>query len=275
MTLKRIIPEAEFEGLVTSEEVRALYTLENGTYVLTGVEGIAPLEDLNKVKGALEKERNDHRKLKTSIQPLGTIDEIRTKLDRVDELEALATGKVDDEKINGIVEGRIKLRVAPLQRQIEELTTGNTALESELANLRQADVTRTLNETIARAAKKANLRDTAVEDAMTLAERHFTRNEDGEFVVKDGVAGMTPGVSPDVWLTQVKQSRPHWWGESSGGGAGGSGNTGGGGAENPWSLAHWNLTKQGQIVVSDAKRAEQLARAAGTTVGGPKPAKKA
>jgi hypothetical protein len=43
---------------------------------------------------------------------------------------------------------------------------------------------------------------------------------------------------------------------------------------NPWTADNWNMTEQGKIYTSDPSRAEQLAKAAGTTVGGPRPAKK-
>lgn len=41
---------------------------------------------------------------------------------------------------------------------------------------------------------------------------------------------------------------------------------------NPWSAAEWNVTKQGQFLQAyGRRRADDFARQAGTTVGGPKP----
>lgn len=59
-----------------------------------------------------------------------------------------------------------------------------------------------------------------------------------------------------------------------GGGAQGGGGPGGrNSGENPFSAEHWNVTKQGQIVVEKGEQyAANLARQAGTTIGGPKPA---
>lgn len=59
-----------------------------------------------------------------------------------------------------------------------------------------------------------------------------------------------------------------------GGGASGNGGQGGRGTgENPFSAEHWNVTKQGAIVVEKGEAyAANLARQAGTTIGGPKPA---
>jgi len=46
-------------------------------------------------------------------------------------------------------------------------------------------------------------------------------------------------------------------------------------ADNPFTHDNWNLTKQGAIVKEHGTaKAEQMAKAAGTTVGGPQPTAK-
>lgn len=122
--------------------------------------------------------------------------------------------------------------------------------------------------------KSKGFQSSAVEDAITLAERVLEIDDSGNVVTKDGV-GVTPGVGADVWLTEIQSKRPHWWGETIGGGA--SGNRGGAsgyGGNNPWSHDHWNLTEQGRILTTDRKKAEQLAKSAGTSIGGKRPAPK-
>lgn len=56
-------------------------------------------------------------------------------------------------------------------------------------------------------------------------------------------------------------------GSGADGGHGGQGN----GGVNPWSHDGWNLTEQGKVYLLDSSKAEQMARAAGTHVGGPRP----
>ena len=91
-------------------------------------------------------------------------------------------------------------------------------------------------------------------------------------VTKDGI-GVTPGIQPEAWFTDLQGTRKHWWGANIGGG--GAGNRGGNNAaENPWSAENWNMTKQGVLVRENPQKAEQLAKLAGTTVGGKKPAPK-
>lgn len=105
-----------------------------------------------------------------------------------------------------------------------------------------------------------------------LAERVFEVDDEGNVTTKDGV-GVTPGIAADVWLTEMQDKRPHWWPQSQGGGAGGSGG-GGAGGKNPFSAEGWNLTEQGRLVRENPEKADQMAKAAGTTVGGGRPAAK-
>ena len=53
-------------------------------------------------------------------------------------------------------------------------------------------------------------------------------------ITRDNV-GVTPGIDPAVWLSEIQAKRPHWWGEMVGTGA------------------------------------EQMAKSAGTFIGGGKP----
>ena len=156
-----------------------------------------------------------------------------------------------------------------LIRQTAELSAERDTLKSGLEAMQKKETTRVVHDHIRKAAREAKLRDTAVEDALVLGERIFTVDESGSVVARDGV-GVTPGVGPDVWLTDVKATRPHWWPESSGAGARGNSGASGGGV-NPFSKDGWNMTAQGQAYRDDPNKAAQLAAAAGTTIGGPKP----
>jgi hypothetical protein len=193
-------------------------------------------------------------------------------LDRVPELEAAAQGKLDDAKITDLVEKRIGSKTAPLERKIAELIKNGTEKDELIKAFKVKEDTRTLHDSIREAvAKSSGFQGAALEDALLFGERHLTINEEGKVVTKEGV-GVTPGVDAVVWLTEMQQRKPHWWGETKGGGATGSGKGGGGGGgENPFSREHWNVTKQGQMLRENKTRAEQMARAAGTVVGGGMP----
>jgi hypothetical protein len=184
------------------------------------------------------------------------------------ELEAAAAGKLDDEKINGIVEQRVKAKLTPLERETQRLKTELADKDTKLQTFEQKEKSRTILDAVARAGKDVKLLDTALEDAVMLGERHLTIDDEGNVTSKDGL-------SVKDWLTDMQSKRPHWWGPTTGGNAKGGRGGGNLGAANPWTAANWNMTEQTKIFNVDPKRAEQLAAAAGTKLGGRKPADKA
>jgi hypothetical protein len=252
----------------------SLYTEKDGKFELTGVEGLKTEADISRLNTALVKEREAHKSTKEKYSILGSNDphDILAKLDRIPELEAAAAGNLDDTKINDIVETRIKSRIAPLERTIQVLTNEKTELTSINDKYVEKDRTLAIHSAIREAATKAGVKSEAIEDALLLGERVFELTQEGSVIAKEN-SGFTQGSDPAMWFSDLQNKRPHWWGETSGGGAGG--NRGGfQGQNNPWSDAHWNLTEQGKILNLSASRAEKMAEAAGTTVGGRRPAKK-
>lgn len=205
----------------------------------------------------------------TPYEALGAVTDIQAKLDKIPELETLANGKFDDKKLDQLVEARIGARVAPIERERDQLKTqlgdANTALDA----FRVKDNQRVIADAVRAAALELKVTDSAIEDAIMYAERVFGVDETGKVLTKDGV-GVTPGLEAKVWLTDMQTSRPHWWGPSQGGGAPGS-RTGNGNVKNPFSAENWNLTEQGNLLRTNRSQAEQMAKAAGTFIGGPKP----
>ena len=275
MALKAIL--ATLDGL--DEHIAALYTPRGDKFELgveiEGVEGIKTFTDFNRLNEALRKERSDHKVLKDRFAPLGErkVEDIVSLYDRLPELEAAAAGtKIDDTMIQGLVEGRIKSKIAPIERDLMTVKEQNAALLAENQGFKSKEVQRTISDAVRGAAVTTKVVDTALEDAIMLAERVFTIDETGKVVTKDNV-GCTPGISAEVWLNEMQTKRPHWWGPSAGGGAGGAGgrNAGGSFSSNPWSAEGWNLTQQGQVYNENPAKADQMARSAGTTVGGPRP----
>jgi len=253
--------------------VKHLFTSKDGKYVLLGAGEIKTVDDVSRVQEGLRKEREDHKDTRLKLSKFGALDpdDVVTKLDRIVELEAAAGGKIDETKINEMVEARLRTKTAPLERQITTLTTEKGDLETAVGAYKGNERKRTIHDHIRKAASTAKLRDTAMEDALLLGENIFDVDESGRVVTKDNV-GVTPGIEPTVWLSEVKNTRPHWWPESQGAGLPG-GQGGNAGANNPFTAANWNMTEQGKLVTADRSRAEQLAKSAGTTLGGPKPAK--
>lgn len=266
------------------EQYRDLYTEKNGKYELTGIVGIKTQADIERLQTSLGKERDDHKNTKASLGVWGDLDheDVMAKLDKYPELEAAAAGKLDDaqidEVVNRRVEGTLNSRLAPVERDNKRLQAENEELRSQNEGFHQANIKRKIHDDVRKAMVASKVINEAQDDALMLAERIFeVREDDGAVVTKDGV-GVTPGIPADQWLVEIQESRPHWWPASVGGGAGGGRSGGGGfpaGTNNPFSAEGWNMTKQGQVVREKGMDyAQRMASAAGTTVGGRKPAPK-
>lgn len=215
------------------------------------------------------KARDAENQLKP-FKELGDITKVREQLDRIPELEQLAEGKVDDKKIDGLVETRLRTKLAPVERERDQWKTKATELEGTVQGFTAKERQRTIHDAMRGAIKKSKgFEAHAEEDALLYADRVFEVDEAGNVVTKDGV-GVTPGITPADWLSEMQPKRPHWWGPSGGLGAPGNRGTINSG-NNPWSAENWNLSEQGKILRENRQRAEQLATLAGTKVGGGKP----
>ena len=267
MTLKAVVDTLDD----IDEPYRTLYTERNGKFEITGIEGMKTQGDVDRLQTALTKERNDHKAVKDKFAPLANFDvtEVLGKLDRFGELEEAAKGKLDDAKIEELVGKRIGSKLGPVERERDTYKTQLAEAATKIQQYEARETQRTIFDKIREAATSAKILPEALDDALLLAERVFEVTEDGRVVTKDNV-GVTPGIEASVWFNELQTKRPHWWGPSVGGGAGGSKTPGGG--NNPWTAEHWNLTEQGKILTTNRSRAEQLAKSAGTSIGGPKPA---
>lgn len=256
------------------EHLHELYTERNGKFELTGFEGIRTQADVDRLQSSLTKERNDHKSAKDKLgvfASLGDLDEVRTKLDRFPELEAAAAGKLDDAAIDKLVTARLTTKLAPVERERDTLKGRVSELEGTVQSFTLKERTRMIHDAVRTAAVATKVLDTAAEDVLLIAERIFEVGDDGKVTAKEGV-GCTPGIEPHVWLAEQQTRRPHWWPTSiGGGGKAGNGNAGG---ANPWTHDAWNVTEQNRIYRESSTRAEQLAKSAGTKIGGMKPAKK-
>lgn len=271
---KDALPEAFRSDAVFNE----LFTTgADGKIVLSGVTGLKTQKDVDSVKEALRKEREDHGKTKESLKPWGTLnaEETLAQLDRIKELEAAAGGKLDEAKLNELVEGRLSQKTGPLQRQIDTLSGEKTKAEQERDALKGELESRDRNDAVRAVATESKVLATAIPDMEMAASVMLEKDADGNLITKSGVNGLTPGLSVKEWAKEMQKLRPHWWPESEGGGARGGGGGGGFTGNNPFSAEHWSLTEQGKYLTANGREAaDKLAKAAGTTVGGTKPAPK-
>lgn len=258
------------------ESFRSLYDEEDGKAILKGVSNLKTPQDISNVQEALRKEREDHKKVKEQLSAWGDLkhEEVQAKLDRIAELEAAAEGKIDEEKMNEIIENRLKQKTGPIERKLADKEKEAEELLKQLNNLQESIETRDRNDVIRSVALEMKVHNSAIDDILLVAGQYFEKTDDGKFIVKPDANGVTPGLDPKGFMKEMRKNRPHWWPDSEGGGAGGAGGPGGDG-NNPWSHDNWNFTQQSNIIREQGMSvAETMAKAAGTTVGGLKPPKK-
>lgn len=256
------------------ETFQELYTERDGKWHLTGVAGVKTELDVTRLNDSLKKERDDHKATKEKLHVWDGMDhaEITTKLDRMAELEVAAGNKEEmDSKLEELTEARIKSRLAPVERENVGLKKKLDELQVIADKLQAEKVKRVIDDQVGAACVAAKVLPEAQADVKMLAGVVFEVQEDGTTLTVDNPFGVTPGFSPELFIQEMQEKRPHWWPRSVGGDSPGSG-PGGNVSENPWTYENWNLTKQGEIVrTKGMDRAKQLAKLAGTVVGGSRP----
>lgn len=271
------------------ESYRDLYAEKDGKWELTGIQGVKTTADTSRLEESLRKERartaSFREKLKLfngngELSVDAEIDDWRAranehvaKFDRIEELEAAAGGKLDEAQLEAMVEKRVngvlRSKLAPVERELDTVKREREELKAANDNFQADKRRRTIHDAVREALTEEKIVPTAFDDALMLAERHFEISDEGQVVTRDD-AGVMVGLDPKGWLQELQPKREHWWPGSVGGGAKGSGG-GGVGGSNPFSAKNWNMTEQGRLVRENPERAKQMAEAAGTKVGGPKP----
>jgi hypothetical protein len=271
--------EFQYDNLsAVPEAFRSLYSEKDGKAVLTHVNGVKSITDVNNLTEALRKERSDHAAVKSQLSPWASLgkkpEEILGQLDRIRELELAAEGKIDDKKINEMAESRAAQKVGPIERQLRDTTMTLETITKERDAFRDQLYRRDMSDSVRSIATEMKVLPTAIADVEMFAQFALERQEDGTFITKSGIPGVTPGLDAKGLLKEMQKHRPHWWPNSGGGGAGG-GMSGINGDKNPWSAEHWNLTAQGQIIREHGRtKADELAKLAGSFVGATKATQK-
>lgn len=261
-----------------------LYVERGGKFELHGIEGVKTQADVDRVSEALRKEKADHKTAKDALAKFGELepDKIHASLEELEEAKAqLATavkdGKVDENAVQERIEAAVTRAVGPLNRDKQALERALDA-QKKIVTEKDGEIG-TLNGSIKRSKIEGILRDnaiaakviaTAIDDAVMVGLGMF-EDVDGKYVTKDGV-GVTPGLDPKEWYKDMQEKRPHWWPTSQGGHSRGGGAPLGSSAENPWSRAGWNITKQGQYVRQHGEaKAAEAAKSVGSAMGQTKP----
>jgi hypothetical protein len=260
----------------------SLYAERDGAWVLD-VEGAvekAKLDEFRNNNLALAKERDELKQRFDGIDP----DEARALLTEKQKLEeekllrgnaeASAAEKAEKDKaaererIEKVIEGRVKAIKGDLEKQVGSLTAERDALNARLTAIQ-------IDQGVIAVATKRGLRPTAIADITARARTVFKLvngapaafEADGKSV-RYGRDGLTP-MTLEEWVdTQVSEA-PHLFESNAGGGAAGNASGGGGPGgrpqglqKNPFKRETWNLTEQMRLLKSDPQLAARLKAAA-------------
>jgi hypothetical protein len=240
------------------EKYRDFYEeVDDGSrYEFRGVSDMPTSIDISKLRKSLEKERLEHKATKSKWSQLNmSPDDIQALIDQ-------QYAQSDNHGSEKDYELKIRSKVAPIERERDMLKSKYEEAMSQIEQYNQMNITRMIQDEIRSAVSKSpGFQNTAVDDAMMYASQMFEVTDDGAVITK-GLNGTTAGVSAQVWLTEMQNKKPHWWGPSQGAGSSGS-RYSGNGQVNPWKKETWNLTEQGKIYKSDPSKAEQMAKSAG------------
>ena len=252
-------------------EVKYLYKEVDGEWCITPQSEFKTISDVSRVQEGARKEREDHKATKEALKKFGTLDAegLQEKMDRLEELESVSDGADTDDKINQRVEAKLKVKEAAHKRELLALSTQLEETNGTLKTYQQRETQRTISDTIVKAATQAKVLPEVISDAKALASMLFEVDDTGAVIAKEG-SGLELGTTPELWLAERKTTSPYWWPESQGAGAKGGKGAGAGGL-NPFSADGWNLTAQGEMLKTNRTQAENLARSAGTSIGGPRP----
>lgn len=268
----------------TKEEIpqgkEDLYTQQGTEWVFTGVEGMKTQADIDRMAVGLQKERDEHKTTKEKLKAWEGLE--RAKVDETlaayEELKVKTDGSIPkadlDKKLDELTEVRLKNRMLPVERKLADAEKKLAEAEKQIVEFKARETQRTIHDKVRAAGVIAKVRPEVEADVLLLADNVFTLTDDGQLLTKENVFGVDAGLTPESFFTVQQEKRPWWWPTSVGGGSKGSGG-GGGTTNNPWTAANWNLTEQGKIVKEQGlEKAQQLAKMAGTVVGGAKPADK-
>lgn len=263
------------DDIPTDITIADLFEEKDGKFILSGIDGMKTTDDIARLQEALRKEKSDHSGVRDKYRPISewlgdrTTDEVQAQLDELDELRARVAagqgGEVDQEKIDELARKIAGREYQPKIRDLEKRAKKADELEAQVAELQTTITNGAIRDALSKAAAEAKIVGTAAPDVVAIGLSQFEVADDGSVVHKEN------GLDPAGWLTDQKEHRPHWWPNSTGGGAGG-GKGGGVDGKNPWSKNGWSLTAQAAFINEHGDaRADQMAAAAGTTVGGRRP----
>lgn len=262
-------------------EALKAYYVESGGKWMPDFDGLKTQEDVDRVKAALDKERDDHKETKQSLAKYKDVD--LDKWEKIKDLDPTAppADPADEKEITRRISEAVREKERELQEQFrkreEELQTEKTALQEKF---KENTLRQWRRNTLAEKFGFSNLDDldtfllkidhselSEYSDLRRALSSIEVQDDNGRFRIVGGEykdeKGALEVLERVAKAEAAKSFRPA--ADTSGGGAGNKGG-GGGGGENPYKKETWNLTEQGRLEREAPEEAKRLAAAAGITL---------
>jgi len=223
------------------DALHGLYTEQDGVYVLN-VEGVKPEAEMEKVLGALSKERNANKEAQKKLKQFGDVtpDDFNHLSDRVAELQAKDSKDVD---------ALIKARMMPFEREKEQLAQERDNAMTELSELR-SNLMNSKRDTAIADMAAGKIKPEFMKDAKLRAKYELQYNDDINGFVD------SEGLKAEDWFTKQILETPSWELDSHGAGVKGGTKAKNTVSNNPFVTG--NLTEQFSLMKSNPQLAEKL-----------------
>ena len=189
-------------------------------------------------------------------------DSVSTLQQQLEDLKNENTlGEENIKKVNELVAGKVEAAQTKFDTQVNELSEQLTTSQTGFKALQQKYDGERISGAVRKAAEKAGVIPSAIDDVIARAHGMFTISEEGIVEARDQDGNLAKIgkkiASPDVFVEALKESAEHLWPGSKGTGAKGSkgGNVTG---TNPFAKETLNYTEQAKLRKVDPEKAERM-----------------
>ncbi len=225
-------------------------------------------DEISRLRNHSSKLLDEKKQIQESLKRFDGIDPENVKkmmsvLESSEEAKLLAENKLD-EVVNKRTE---KLRIDS-ERLKSEFDEYKAESEKKNNDWKQKYAAKVIETELRREAEKAKVVPEAIDDVISRARGIFSLDEDGKIEARDSdgniITVKKKALNPEVFISQLKETAPHFWPKSQGAGA--SGGTGNGGMNevNPFipNTPGFSLTEQSKLMNSDPEKARMFEQAA-------------
>lgn len=206
---------------------------------------------------------DEKKKLQKQYGELGDPDHIAKLLKQIENdenIKMFAEGKG-----NEVLAKHTEKLTLEFKNQLDEITKKLDDATNNASKFEKAYHDSESGHAISAAAIKSGIRDTALDDVLLRGRGVFSVGDDGSLEARNAKGELitvnNKPLTPELFVSQLRDKYPHYWPDSSSGGA--RGGAGGGLGPNPFEKGpNYSMTEQAKIRRIDPAKAKELEAAA-------------